>query len=372
MLPAIRLCTSPTQLAAVITGATSTFMSAQDEAIQVLQGWEAWLKDSDYLVATQQQVTDALEDIAKAMADPKRTWSWCEQASTLAVAVPDFAQTDKRLAQHLLPAVETLMAVSDRESFWLAIVDLMLCIGAPDVLRAVVAKVTGHGGHREDRPAWACEIAAAVPRPEGQGSRARVRTRGGAQKGRRGRHPSPGGQGDDDSGLSSDYGRRSPSTSYRRDRQDRSRQLSPGPRRGRGHRSPDADRRGHRVDRDHPYRSEAGRDHRSGRDNRGARRDLEDPRDYRGRRDTHARDFNRGRQLSEDRAYHRDRADREDRRQRDRRSDRDRREQEDDRSSRRRRTPDRFPGPPPSAPPPTTKSRAASAPGLPGARHNRA
>ena len=77
LLPAIRLCTSPTQLAAVITGATSTLMSAPDEAIQMLQGWEVWLQDSDHLVATQQQVTEALEDIAHAMADPKRAWSWC-------------------------------------------------------------------------------------------------------------------------------------------------------------------------------------------------------------------------------------------------------------------------------------------------------
>ena len=56
------------------------------------------------------------------------------------------------------------MAVTDRESFWRDIVDLLLCIGVPDVLRAVVAKVTGHGGHREDRPSWASKIAAAVRR----------------------------------------------------------------------------------------------------------------------------------------------------------------------------------------------------------------
>ena len=56
------------------------------------------------------------------------------------------------------------MAVTDRESFWRDIVDLLLCIGVPDVLRAVVAKVTGHGGHHEDRPSWASKIAAAVRR----------------------------------------------------------------------------------------------------------------------------------------------------------------------------------------------------------------
>ena len=53
LLLTIRLCTTPTQLAAVITGATFIFMSAPDEANQVLQGWEIWLKDSDLLVASQ-------------------------------------------------------------------------------------------------------------------------------------------------------------------------------------------------------------------------------------------------------------------------------------------------------------------------------
>ena len=78
LILAIRLCNSANQLATVITGATSTFMSAPDEAIQVLQGWEVWLKDSDFLVASQQQITDALDDIARAMADLKRTCTWCE------------------------------------------------------------------------------------------------------------------------------------------------------------------------------------------------------------------------------------------------------------------------------------------------------
>ena len=175
LLPAIRLCTSPAQLAAVITGATSTFMSAPDEAIQVLQGWEVWMKDSDFLVALQQQVTDAVDDIAWAMADPNRTWSLCERASTLAVEVADLAQHDKRLAQNFLPAVDTLMAVTDCESFWQAIVDLLLCVDVPDVLRAVVAKVTGHGGHREDCPSWASRIATMVPRPDEPGPRSRTR-----------------------------------------------------------------------------------------------------------------------------------------------------------------------------------------------------
>ena len=38
LLPAIRLCTTANHLSAVIPGATSTFMSAPKEAIQVLQG----------------------------------------------------------------------------------------------------------------------------------------------------------------------------------------------------------------------------------------------------------------------------------------------------------------------------------------------
>ena len=78
------------------------------------------------------------------------------------------------------------MAVANRESFWQAIVELVLCIGVPDILRAVVAKVTGHGGHREDRPSWASKIAATVPRPEELPPRARTRRRrGGRNRGGR-------------------------------------------------------------------------------------------------------------------------------------------------------------------------------------------
>ena len=147
-------------------------------------------------------------------------------SATLAVEVPDFAQHDRRLAQNILPAVETLMAVTYRGSFWQAIVDMLLCIGVPDILRAVVAKVTGHGGHREDRPSWASRIAATVPRPDETVPRTRARNRGNRRRGSGWRNE------DDDSDLSSDYGRRSPSPSTRRDRPDRSRPASPGPRRG--------------------------------------------------------------------------------------------------------------------------------------------
>ena len=111
------------------------------------------------------------------------------------------------------------MAVTDCESFRQAIVDWLLCIGLQDILTAVVAKITGHGGHREDRPSWASRIAATLPRPDETGPRALTgRRRGSGWRNR-----------DDDSDLSSDYGQRTPSPSTRRGRPDRSRPASPGP-----------------------------------------------------------------------------------------------------------------------------------------------
>lgn len=86
------------------------------------------------------------------MADPKRSWSWGVQAAQLAVDVPEFAVHDRRLAQNTIPVVNALMAVTSRETFWQAIVDLLVSVGVPHILRAVVTKVRGNGGHREVRP----------------------------------------------------------------------------------------------------------------------------------------------------------------------------------------------------------------------------
>ena len=47
--------------------------------------------------------------------------------------------------------VDALVAVTCRETFWQAIADLLVGVSVPDILRAIVAKVTGHGGHREER-----------------------------------------------------------------------------------------------------------------------------------------------------------------------------------------------------------------------------
>ena len=74
LLPAIRGCFSAAQLSAVLTSATTTFMQGPEEAIDVVQDWELWIKDSDLLVASKRQITDALDDIARAMADRKRQW----------------------------------------------------------------------------------------------------------------------------------------------------------------------------------------------------------------------------------------------------------------------------------------------------------
>ena len=64
LLPATHSCTTAPQLSVVMTGATTTIMSAPKEAIRVLQDWEHWLKDSDLPVASRQQITDAVDDIA--------------------------------------------------------------------------------------------------------------------------------------------------------------------------------------------------------------------------------------------------------------------------------------------------------------------
>ena len=174
---------------------------------------------------------------------------------------------------------------------------------------------------------------------------------------------------DDQCDLSADSGRqsrRSRSPGARRGRSDRGRSaFSPGPRAGRDHRGHDVACRDHRNGRDRSYRSDVDRDHRGDRDDSGGRRDLRDHREHGDHEGHRAQDYRRGRRISMDR-------------------DRDqdcydgetggptgvRREQEDDRDRRDRRLPDRISGPPPFTPPPTTRSRAVSAPRVPGARHN--
>ena len=266
LLPSIRGCSSASKLSSVLTGGTTTFMNAPNEAIKVLQGWQHWLKDNNLLVASQQQNMDALDNIALAMADLKRSWDWSHRAAQLAVDVPDFATYDKRLAQATVPTVDALMAVNSRATFWSAIVDLLVDVGVPDILRAGVAKLTGHGGQREERPSWASKIVATALKPAGgpRGRRARQSSR--RFPGRR--HE------DEDSDISSDSGldtRHScspgragqPSGSGRRGTA-----TSPGPRLGSDRRGHDADL--HRRDAQDYRRGVRDLDHRGHQD----RRDL--------------------------------------------------------------------------------------------------